>query len=268
MRLTYARRSGAGEYADARFESARASFRRQTLPALLIIAVPLLVAGAWLYVADAGHRWSWFGGAVFGIGMSFAAYARDTVPAYIENWRTGAEAERRTAARLGRLRRRHWSAVHDVQTGKSNIDHVLVGAAGVFAVETKDLGGSVQVLGDRVLVTQRHDKDAGYKLDDVGASARGTAFWLKTRLQESCGERLWVQALVVFWCDFPQGIVEHDRVVWLHGDRLIDWLAAREQRLSSERVMRVGVAVENLKRDALGETANAGYHQALDSATP
>lgn len=113
--------------------------------------------GAWLYVADAGHRWSWFGGTVFGMGMSFAVYARDAVPAYIENWRTGAEAERRTAARLGRP---YWLAVSDVQTGKSNIDHVLVGAGGVYAVETKDLGGSAQVVGDRVLVTRRHDKDA------------------------------------------------------------------------------------------------------------
>lgn len=55
--------------------------------------------------------------------------------------------------------------------------------------------------------------------------------------------------------------------MWLHGDRLIDWLAAREPSLSSERVMRVGVGVENLKRDALGEAAKAGHHEALDSAT-
>jgi hypothetical protein len=31
------------------------------------------------------------------------------------------------------------------------------------------------------------------------------------------GHRVWVQAVVVFWSRFPEGLVEDDRCVWVHG---------------------------------------------------
>ena len=49
----------------------------------------------------------------------------------------GGDAERWTASGLRRARRRGWHLVNDVTLGRGNIDHVLVGPGGAFAVETK-----------------------------------------------------------------------------------------------------------------------------------
>lgn len=252
MRLTYAQRSGAGGYADERFERGRASFRKATLRPMLLLAVPFVGVAAILYVADFGHRWSWFGGALFGIGLSLVVYARDAVPEYIEHWRTGADAERRTAAKLGGLRRRGWTLVHDVDTGHGNYDHVVAGPAGVFLLETKELGGRVRVEGDIIHVDRRHDPDARYPPQPLGVNARRAAAELKEQLQRRSGERVWVQSVVVFWGDFEQRELEGDRVVFLHGDRLAPWLRERPKRLAPDRVDRVAAALEEIKREGTG----------------
>jgi len=49
----------------------------------------------------------------------------------------GAAAERRVARRLRRLRRYGWIAVHDVDRGAGNIDHVIAGPGGIATIETK-----------------------------------------------------------------------------------------------------------------------------------
>lgn len=51
--------------------------------------------------------------------------------------RRRADAEGDTAAALRRLERRGWALVDDVAFEGWNVDHVLVGPSGVFAIETK-----------------------------------------------------------------------------------------------------------------------------------
>ncbi|MBV8710719.1 MAG: NERD domain-containing protein, partial [Solirubrobacterales bacterium] len=47
---------------------------------------------------------------------------------------------------LDGLRERGWLALHDVQLGRGNIDHVLIRPAGIFTVETKAIAdGCVRV---------------------------------------------------------------------------------------------------------------------------
>lgn len=49
----------------------------------------------------------------------------------------GAEAERWTAAELGKLNARRWTVLHDVPLRRGNIDHVAIGPGRVYAIETK-----------------------------------------------------------------------------------------------------------------------------------
>lgn len=60
-------------------------------------------------------------------------------PSLAGRWAAGAAGERRTAAALAGLEREGWVVLHDVRPpGKRwNLDHVLVGPAGVVVVETK-----------------------------------------------------------------------------------------------------------------------------------
>lgn len=64
-------------------------------------------------------------------------------------WRVqGAVGEERVAAILDDLRVEGWSTLHDVATGRGNVDHVVVGPGGLFTVETKSRRGRVKV--DRI----------------------------------------------------------------------------------------------------------------------
>jgi hypothetical protein len=80
--------------------------------------------------------------------------ARETPPAWIGQYLTGAVGEERTAKAVDPLLRAGWFIAHDLDRGQFNIDHVLVGPAGVFVLETKNLHGMVLLDGDQVMLTR------------------------------------------------------------------------------------------------------------------
>ena len=103
--------------------------------------------------------------AAAGVGSAFAADAhvavivqvgaiaalivvdRAFIP-YVDRWRRGARGEEHVGAVIAALADAGWLGLHDVDLGRGNVDHVLVGPGGVLTVETKSHGGNVSV--DRV----------------------------------------------------------------------------------------------------------------------
>jgi len=71
-------------------------------------------------------------------------------------WRLGARGERATAWWLGRLPE-GWHLFNDIPVGErgANIDHVIVGPAGVFTVNAKNLTGAIWVA-SRALLHNGH----------------------------------------------------------------------------------------------------------------
>lgn len=94
------------------------------LPGLLVLQfLPPLVAGFLLGVLLTGVAaavWFW------------TVQATGTAPTM-----AGDTAEQWTAMELRRLRRRGWRLVNRVVLKRQDVDHVLIGPGGVFAVETK-----------------------------------------------------------------------------------------------------------------------------------
>jgi Nuclease-related domain len=62
-------------------------------------------------------------------------------------WRRGAAGERHTARLLARLDRRGWAILHDlaVPGSRANIDHLAIGPAGVFVLDSKQYSGRLQL---------------------------------------------------------------------------------------------------------------------------
>ena len=58
------------------------------------------------------------------------------------NWRKGTLGERRVADILSNLPNDYW-VINDVATESGNLDHVVVGPTGVFAIETKNWRGTI-----------------------------------------------------------------------------------------------------------------------------
>jgi hypothetical protein len=62
-------------------------------------------------------------------------------------WRRGAAGERRTARLLEPLERQGWVVLHDlaVPGSRANLDHLLIGPGGVFAIDSKQYRGRLEL---------------------------------------------------------------------------------------------------------------------------
>jgi hypothetical protein len=62
-------------------------------------------------------------------------------------WRRGAVGERRTARLLAGLERRGWAVLHDmaVAGSRANLDHLVIGPAGVFVIDSKQYCGRLRL---------------------------------------------------------------------------------------------------------------------------
>ena len=111
----------------------------------------------------------------------------------------GEIGERHVADVLEELRSDGYKPIHDIVADKFNIDHVLVGPGGVFAIETKYRSGKGQI-------TFRNTEGlfVGDRLEekDCLKQARASAAAIRNLIYESCGRRPWVTPIVVFVGDW------------------------------------------------------------------
>jgi hypothetical protein len=121
-------------------QHARSTSRRHGLRAIVVLAVIVVVpviAGVLL-----GFH------SLLLVPIELAAIAltivldRRALP-LIDRWAAGAAGEEHVGAILDGLRDQGWLAIHDVSSGRGNIDHILVGPAGLFTIETKSRRGSI-----------------------------------------------------------------------------------------------------------------------------
>jgi Nuclease-related domain len=219
-----------------------------------LVFSPLVLLGfAGLVMFQRDPLLMWLSGLCFGLAAGMWIVFRDSPPAYIENWNTGAEGERKTARELRRLDGSRWSVVHDVDNGHGNYDHILVSEAGVFLLDSKYLGGSVELRGDELWISRRHDPEADRPEPAARRSALRGAVNLSQTLHRLTGSRVWVQAVVVFWCDFDPGVHEDDRCAFVHGSSLRDWLESRPRRMAPVALERLTEAVSHLVAEAGSE---------------
>ena len=111
------------------------------------------------------------------------------------NWRRGAEGEERVAADLAALGQR-WAVVHDLTIGRkgANLDHLVIGPPGLFALNTKNLTGKLTVYEHAILQN-------GHKTAFVPAALR-EARTVQQRLSAAAGRKVHAWSiLVVMGCD-------------------------------------------------------------------
>ncbi len=233
----------AGGYAQERYSRGLRNYRQRARRYITLIMGPIILAGLAGYAIE-GHYLAWFSGAVFGMGVGASLTLWDSPPTYIENWKLGAEGERKTESALAPLDRSGWLVLHDVANPRGNYDHVVVGRAGVFMLDTKNHRGSVHVSNGRLRLRRRLDPEANDPLWRMLSGALASAAQLKEELQHQTGIRQWVQAVVVVWADFDEDIYEHDNCVVVHGSRLLEWLASQPTRLDEAISRELGEGVK------------------------
>ena len=237
-------RSRAGRYAEQQYREGLRAWRVKIRWILAVVAVPIMVAAIVVLVVDK-HRLSWVAGVFFGGCVCIWLVMRDTPPGYVENWRDGFEGERKTEKALEPLERSGWRIVHDIESRYGNYDHVAIGPGGVFVLETKNPTGVVEMR-EGVPIVQRRLLAATYSLRKVRGQALGAAWRLHDEITTRTGETGWVQGVVVFWAEFPDGQAEHAKCVFIHGSQLRAWLEARPTTLSTTKVEQITAAVTQL----------------------
>jgi Nuclease-related domain len=120
-------------------QHARATRRRYVRNSTLAVAA--LMAVLILGITVLGFGWAT-------VGLEAAVIAvllclENAAAPLIQRWTRGAQGEERVGAVLDELRGRGWFALHDVNLDKGNIDHVVVGPAGIYTIETKSHHGRI-----------------------------------------------------------------------------------------------------------------------------
>jgi len=146
----------AGRSAQAEYERRAAHHAedvRRRRPWILAFGAVVAVVGL-VVLLTVSPLW---GGVVLLFDLVFVASALFATPNSITAWQTGAEGELRTGRLLEPLEAAGFRILHDrkIPGSRANIDHIVIGPPGIYVVETKSLGGSLQIRDNDVFVAGR-----------------------------------------------------------------------------------------------------------------
>jgi hypothetical protein len=143
----------------------------------------------------------------------------------------GERGERHVAELLEELRTDGYKPIHDIVRDGFNVDHVLVGPSGVFAIETKFRSGHGEITfrnGEGVFVGDRLEEK------DCLKQACGNTVAIRNLIQENCGRREYVTPVVVFVGDWKIRNKWRDTNLRVFTpERLLDYI--RDQQLQLTR---------------------------------
>lgn len=216
----------------------RSLFEDKIEPWLLLGLVFVLVAALdwWRYLAKLPLS-PLITTAGAGIAIAIAAWRLIRLLPKLRALRLGIEGEKVVGQYLERLRASGYDVFHDVVAPNFNLDHVLIGPAGVFVVETKTW--SKPSHGEARIWFDGDQLRAGSLLPDRDpvAQALAQAKWLENELQQSTGRELPVLPVVLFPGWFVQQSKTSLRRCWvLEPKALPAFLEQEPRRLAPEDV--------------------------------
>lgn len=217
------------------------------IPLFVATFVVVTATLEWFFVV-LGSRpgpWLWTALAVVVATSAFVQMRR--ARASVDRLIKGVHGEKEVAETLDELKARGYRIFHDLVAEEFNVDHVIVGPTGVFAIETKfrtkpeGEQAAVEYDGQRVLVNG-HEPDR-----DPVEQARASARYVSRRMREVTGGHVPVRPVVLFpgWWVTEQPRAE----VWvLNPTRLLGYLRHEREQLSEDQVRRLAAVVSDFAR--------------------
>ena len=220
---------------------ARSVVRRRAQRASLMLLV-LTVLFAVIFQVLLGRAW-------LALPLVVVALLKDRaeVVGLFMPWIKGARGEEAVGRFLAELVPEGYRILHDVDTGRGNLDHVAVGPTGVWAIETKAWTGTVYAGKGGVFMRNGRDEKATLK------QAMGEAFEVKSRIAHT-GLTPWVNALVVLTATrLPKGPMKFGQVRVIESKDLLSTIRSGPTRMSPEdikvaaRAVMLGAGVRTYK---------------------
>lgn len=158
----------------------------------------------------------------------------------VESFFRGARGEERVAGVLGGLPETY-HVFHDYVAGGEHVDHVVVGPAGVFSVETKSWRGDVAFEDGHILV------NGALPSRDPLSQARREAEQVRTKLKR-LGFVMSVVPVVCFASDtFHVGAAVCGAVQVMNAAAIRDWLLSQPESISGSDLARLVQLMETGK---------------------
>lgn len=165
----------------------------------IVALIALYVAGLeWWRVFHPGPMYTYLYTVLAVFALIYASWKVWRTLPILRRLRLASEGEKVVGQFLESLREHGYRIFHDVVGDNFNLDHVIVGPAGVFTVETKTR--SKPVRGDsKVTFDGEKIFVGGFESDrDAVVQAKAQASWLRTLLAESTGRTFNVRSVIVF----------------------------------------------------------------------
>lgn len=207
--------------------------RMRTLIALGALAIQATFAGRAF-----GLRSAWFIGSELLLLFCILLISRLVLP-LLDRRDRGASGEEHVGGLLETLASEGWQVIHDASLGRGDVDHIVIGPAGAFTIETKSHPGPIAVrhVHGRVLRQARAQGQLLEKAVDMP-----------------------VEPLIVYsraWVDRPRARRKGVRV--MPARMLLDYLrqceaslSAQDVRLADQRLQRALIACDGLEDGAPG----------------
>lgn len=169
----------------------------------------------------------------------------------IENIKLGLEGEEIVAEKLNDLRQFGYKVYNDIVADGFNIDHVLVGPAGVFTVETKtyrkDNSKDCQIYYDGQII--KIDNFDISKMKDPIKQAKGEKYWLEKKLNKYFNN-LNVRPVVVFPGWYINLSISRAEVMVCNENSLISMIKKKKTVLNIDQINRISNYIENYIRNS------------------
>lgn len=221
-------------------------FDKLMTPLLLAtVAISIMVA-EWVryFVPSKGLPWL---PTALGLGaLGYFAFQYQRFQPQVRALQLAEEGEKAVGQFLEGLREKGYQVFHDIVTDDFNVDHVLIGPAGVFTIETKTrskpMRGKSEIDFDGETL-----KVGGYTPDrDPVVQALAQAAWLKRLLSDITGKAIPVRPVVLFPGWFINDSRQNKRDLWvLEPKALPIWLGNEKAVLAPDEV---AMASQHLSR--------------------
>jgi Nuclease-related domain len=213
----------------------------------------------WGLVAwEFARRWLRFGSplgalvAVASLASIYCAWRVFRLRRDVKNLTQADKAERHVSDLLRRMRDKDYVTFDDLMDEsagwKSNIDHVVVGPGGLFAVETKGFSvfgdGYIEIQADGVL--RLSGKEA---LKDPLGQAKSSAAKVSRHLEGCLHQKFWVHPVLVFPGWGVRSPKSETGVVVLSEGMIYDFFTSREHVFSNEAIRDICSHLDRSARD-------------------
>lgn len=171
------------------------------------------------------------------IAVAFLAWRAISTKPLMKALHQAIEGEKAVGQYLEKLRTEGYDVFHDVPGVGFNLDHVIIGPAGAFTVETKTW--SKPIRGDAKITFDGEKLVAGDQIPDRDpiVQARAQVSWLADVLRESTGRKIPVHGVVLFPGWYVEQGENTTREIWvLNPKALPEFLKRAPQRLEPEDV--------------------------------